>query len=97
MSWGDGVPNPFEEERREELADLRAENKKLKEALKLQAAAMKTLEASIRKHAMDQAIEFLNEKFAVAKRNYDAVYAVNEKLTDELDLLRGRLEDEGLL
>lgn len=87
------IPNPVEKE----LADLRAENKKLEEALKTQAIAMKTLERSIRKHAMEQAVEFLNEKMAIAKRNYDAVYAINEKLTDELDLLRARLEDSGLL
>lgn len=97
MSWGDGIPNPFEEERRDELAELRAENQKLKEALKTQAFAMNTLESSIRKSAEAQAIEFLNEKLAIAKRNHDAVYAMNEKLTDELDLLRSRLEDSGLI
>lgn len=104
MSWGDGIPNPFEEERRHETLELRdrireleSEVQKYKDALKAQATAMKFLENSIRKNALTQAMQFLHEKLEQAKRDHDAVYKTNERLTEELDLLHARLEDSGLI
>ncbi len=103
MSWGDGVPNPFEEEKRhltlelrDRIRDLEAENAKLKEAIKVQARATEFLENSIRKNALTQAMQFLHEKLEQAKKDHDAVYATNAQLTEELELLMARLEDSGI-